>query len=145
MTRQINDAGIALIKATEGLRLEAYQDSVGIWTIGYGHTGTDVHQGEVITEAEADDLLRYDLQIAEECVESTCPGLSDNRFAACVSFVFNLGCSAFKHSTLVKMIWAEDWDAAAAEFQRWDRAGGKVLIGLVNRRRAEAELFSEPA
>lgn len=142
MTRAINAAGLELIKRSEGLRLDAYQDSVGVWTVGYGST-KGVKAGDTITVDEAINRLRADLADAEACVEATCPGLSDNRFSACVSFVFNLGCSAFKHSTLVKMIWAEDWDAAAAEFQRWNRAGGNVLPGLTKRRLAEAALFSE--
>jgi len=142
MTRAINAAGLELIKRAEGLRLDAYLDSVQVPSIGYGHTA-GVKLGQTITEQQAEDFLRADLADAEACVEATCPGLSDNRFSACVSFVFNLGCSAFKHSTLVKMIWAEDWDAAAAEFQRWNRAGGNVLPGLTKRRLAEAALFSE--
>lgn len=143
MPREINKAGLALIQRFEGLRLEAYQDSVGVWTVGYGHTGTDVHPGEVITEAEADDLLRYDLQIAEECVESAVPGLTDNQFAACVALAFNIGCSAFKNSTLVKLCWAKDFLGSASQFARWDMAGGRHLPGLANRRRAESALFSE--
>lgn len=142
MPREINKAGLALIQRFEGLRLEAYQDSVGVWTIGYGHT-KNVGPGDTLTEDEADDRLLDDLQTAEECVESAVPGLTDNQFAACVALAFNIGCSAFKNSTLVKLCWAKDFLGAASQFSRWDMAGGRHVPGLANRRRAEAALFSE--
>lgn len=142
----ISDAGIELIKKFEGCRLTAYLDSVGILTIGYGHTGSLVVKGLVISQAEADELLRTDVQIAERCIDAavTVP-LTQAEFDALCSFVFNLGCGAFKGSTLLKKLNASDYDGAGEEFKRWDKAGGEVLAGLTRRRFAEAELFESTA
>lgn len=138
----VSDEGLELIKRFEGCRLTAYQDSVGIWTIGYGHTGPLVVEGQTITEQEADGLLRHDARIAENCVAKlvTVP-LTQNEFDALCSFVFNLGCGNFRNSTLLRKLNAGDYDGAAAEFKRWDKAGGQVLAGLTRRREAEAEMF----
>lgn len=137
-----SDRGLAIIKSFEGLRLKAYQDSVGIWTIGYGHTGADVFADLTIDEAEADNLLRQDLADAESCIEAYVNlTISQEQFDALCSFVFNLGCKAFKNSTLVKLINAYQFEAAALQFSRWAKAGGVELAGLVRRREAERELF----
>ena len=137
----IGSAGIALIKEFEGCRLQAYQDSVGVWTIGYGST-TDVGPGQAITQAEAEDRLLEDLKHAETCVNGavTVP-LTQHEFDALVAFVFNLGCGNFRKSTLLRKLLDSDFDGAALEFRRWDKAGGQVLAGLTRRRAAEAELF----
>ena len=133
--------GLALIKKFEGCRLRAYQDSVGVWTIGVGHT-KGVEKGDVITEEQADEYLRADLSEAEECVNRalTLP-LTQGEFDACVSFVFNVGCGAFRGSTLLKRILDGDLDGARLELARWNKAGGQVLAGLTARRKAEAEMF----
>ena len=127
-----------LIKQFEGLRLEAYRCPAGVWTIGYGHTA-GVRQGMKITEAEAERLLAEDLKPVLEALPE---GLSDNRRAALASFVFNVGVGAFSGSTLRRMI-VENADnpRIADEFARWRYGGGKVIPGLVARRRAEAELY----
>lgn len=138
----ISPKGLDLIKRFEGLRLTAYDDGVGVMTIGYGST-KGVKVGDTITEEEAEDRLRDDLAAAEECVNGAVPGVSQSQFDAAVSLCFNIGCSAFKNSTLVKLIWAGDFAGAASQFARWDMAGGRHLPGLANRRRAEAALFSE--
>ena len=96
MTRTINAAGLALVKAQEGLRLEAYADGGGVWTIGYGHTG-GVKPGDVISSARAEMLLEADLLVAEEAVTRlVMVPLSDNQFAALVDFVLNEGEGAIK-------------------------------------------------
>lgn len=131
-----------LIKQFEGLRFEAYRCPAGVWTIGYGHTA-GVRQGMKITEAEAERLLAEDLP---PVLAALPPGLNDNRKAALASFVFNVGVGAFRRSTLRQMIVENpDNPRIADEFSRWRYGGGKVLPGLVARRRAEAELyFTEP-
>lgn len=143
MARQINEAGLELVKVYEGLRLKAYQDSVGVWTIGYGST-KGVKPGDVITDEQAEALLRRDLAEAEAAVTRLVKhDLTDNQFAALVSFVFNLGSGNFSMSTLLKKINSGDMAGAAKEFKRWNRAGKKVLAGLVRRRDAEAALFQD--
>lgn len=141
MTRHINDAGLNLVKKYEGLKLRAYRCPAGVWTVGYGST-KGVHEGMVITQDEADRRLRDDLGEAERAVETlvTAP-LHDNEFAALVSFVFNLGAGAFAKSTLRKLINEKQNLVASLEFKRWNKAGGKVLPGLVARRAEERTLF----
>lgn len=141
--RRINAAGLALIKQFEGLELKAYVDPVGALTIGYGSTGPHVKPGMVITEAEAEDLLRDDLARFEKAVASMCPVATDNQFAAMVSLAFNAGAGegGFKTSTLRRKHNEGDHMGAAAEFARWNKAGGRVLNGLVRRRAAEAQLY----
>jgi lysozyme len=138
--RKTNLAGIDLIKRYEGLRLKAYQCSAGVWTIGYGHT-KEVSEGMVISPATADAFLRDDLAVAESAVEKVKVALNDNEFSALVAFVFNVGVGAFTQSTLLKKLNAEQFDAAADEFLRWNKSGGKALKGLARRRAAERALF----
>ena len=140
-TRQISQRGVDLIKSFEGLELTAYKDAVGILTIGYGSTGAHVTPGLTITPAQAEKLLRDDLTRFEACVEKAVPGLSDNRFAACVSLAFNIGCSAFEGSSVCRLARAGDHGAAQRSFSLWNKAGDKVLAGLVRRRAAESELY----
>lgn len=139
---KISQRGIDLIKEAEGLRLDAYQDSVRVWTIGYGHTG-DVRVGQRITKAEAEQILRDDLDVFEHGVlKATEPRkLTQGQFDALVSFAFNLGLGNLKSSTLLKKLNAGDAAGASFEFQRWVYAGGKKLPGLVKRREAERALF----
>ena len=143
------DAGVALIKRFEGLELEAYQDSVGIWTIGYGHTsaaGTpEVKPGMRVTEEEAEAILRQDLQKFERDVDGAVKvDLNQNEFDALVSFTFNVGIGNLKSSTLLRKLNRDDRIGASEEFPRWNKAGGRVLTGLVRRRAAEKALFLEP-
>lgn len=137
--------GIALIKQFEGLRTCAYLDAAGIWTIGYGHTGDEVRSGARIDAAQADALLRQDLDAAEASVRAlvTQP-LVQASFDALASFVFNIGATAFAGSTLLRRLNAADFEGAAAEFERWRYAGGRVLPGLLRRRIAERTLFLSP-
>lgn len=143
-----NKEGLDLIKKFEGLRLKAYQDTVGKWTIGYGHT-LNVSKGDEITEDTATSFLLTDLEYAETAVMEACrrksgSPLSSNAFSALCSFVFNLGKGNFRKSTLLKLILEDNMEAAADEFQKWCNAGGKKLPGLMARRLAEKELFLKP-
>lgn len=134
--------GLALTEEFEGLRLTAYQDSVGVWTIGYGHTGADVHAGLTITQQQASDLLMQDVSSAVAAVNRlvTVP-LTQNQFDALVDFTFNLGQGNLAKSTLLREVNAGNFAAAAAQFIVWDRAGGVEVAGLKRRREAEAALF----
>ncbi len=140
----ISETGLELIKDHEGCVLTAYPDpgtGGDPWTIGYGST-RGVTQGMMITREEADARLREDVHNAEQCVNrSTNVILTQNQFDALVSFVFNVGCKAFQGSTLLRKLNAGDIDGAANEFQRWNKGGGKVLKGLVIRRKSEEETF----
>ncbi|WP_332061124.1 lysozyme [Bartonella sp. CB74] len=144
--RKISKEGLMLIKQWEGLRLHAYQDPIGIWTIGYGHTSAAgkpiVHKNMNITEKAAEDILCRDLKQFERSVEQAVTvSLTDEQFAALVSFCYNVGTTAFCNSTLLKKLNKGDYEAVPAELQRWTKAGGKRLQGLVNRRAAEAGLW----
>lgn len=141
-TPRTNEAGRALIKRFEGLRLDAYLCPAGVWTIGYGHTG-DVRSGDRITEHQADAILDVDLDRFERAVGELTDGLelNENQFSALVSFAFNLGEAALTRSTLLRHLRAGDLERAADEFRKWVYAGGQVLPGLVKRRAAERELF----
>lgn len=146
MTRKTATRGIELIKEFEGCRLTAYKCPAGVWTIGYGHTGTvdgkAVASGMTITAAKATQLLKSDLAKFEAAVNSyvTAP-ITQNMFDALVSFTYNCGAGALKSSTLLKKLNARDYDGSAAEFPKWNKAGGKVLNGLVRRRERERQLF----
>ena len=144
MARIINAAGLALVKASEGLRLEAYQDTSGIWTIGYGHTKR-VKPGDSISAEQAELLLEADLMAAEEAVAGLVKvPLNDNQFSALVSFVFNAGASAFAKSTLLKKLNEGGYGLVPACLKSWIFDNGKVQPGLVKRRAAEAALWSVP-
>lgn len=142
MARKVNQAGEQIIKSFEGKELKAYKCPAGIWTIGYGDT-ENVKQGMIITEAEADARLSNRLN------KDFCPAverlvkvkINDNQFSALVSLVYNIGVGAFEKSTLLRKLNAGDFAGAAEQFDRWNKAGGKVLNGLVKRRAAERKLF----
>jgi GH24 family phage-related lysozyme (muramidase) len=148
--RQINAAGLDLIKEFEGYfklipgttNVTTYLDPVNVPTIGYGHTGPDVTMGLVITQDQAEALLRRDLADAERGVAQlvTVP-LNDNEFAALVSFTFNLGADTLANSTLLHLLNAGQRAEAADQFLRFRFADGQELPGLVRRREAERALF----
>ena len=138
-----SNKGLALTKSFEGLRLEAYQDSAGVWTVGYGHTGPGVAEGMTVTDAEAEALLLADLADAVRCVNRKVTGtISQGQFDAMVDFCFNAGRGNFLQSTLLRKVNSVDFAGAAAQFGLWVHAGGEVVPGLVRRRKAEAEMFS---
>ena len=141
---KISDAGIDLIKEFEGCKLAAYQDSVGVWTVGFGATGGDVCQGLTITQDDAEKRLRKHLEGVERAIgRLVSVPLTQGEFDALCSFVYNLGEGALAKSTLLKMLNASDYDGAAQQFLRWNRAGGQVLAGLTRRREAEMRRFEE--
>ena len=139
---EISQKGLDFIKQFEGVRKKAYLDSVNIPTIGVGHTGPDVEMGMEITDEQVDEYLQEDVKEAEDAVNKLVKvDLTQDQFDALVSFTFNLGAGSLQQSTLLKKLNAGDTDGAVQEFQRWNRAGGKVLVGLTKRRLGEADLF----
>lgn len=141
MTRRIGPKGLALIKSSEGLRLKAYLCPAGVPTIGYGSTGPHVRMGMTVTNAEADALLRKDLERFEAGVSEMAVEVTPGQYSALVSFAFNLGLKALEDSTLLRKHKDGDYAGAAAEFGKWVNAGGKKLPGLVKRRAAERALY----
>jgi GH24 family phage-related lysozyme (muramidase) len=145
--RHINQKSIDLIKSFEGLYLDAYKCSADVWTIGYGHTGMThndgtVHKGRTITEERAEELLAYDMQYFEKVVQRLVTvEVNDDMFGALVSFAFNCGEGNLKKSTLLRKLNEGDYDGAAEQFIRWNKAGGKTLNGLTRRRASEERLF----
>ena len=138
----ISQKGINLIKNFEGCRLTAYKCPANILTIGYGHTGSDVHTGQKITQEEAEKLLRQDLIVHCNNVSRLVKvPLNQNQFDALVSFEYNVGYGAFMNSTLLKLLNQKKYKEASEQFGRWRFAGGKILAGLVKRREAEKQLF----
>lgn len=147
MARKMNAAGLALVKKYEGCSLVSYRCPAGVLTVGVGHTGSDVREGMVITQEQADELLKNDLSRFEAGVDAIL-GLTpttDNQFSALVSFAFNLGLHALLKSTLMKKHKARDYAGAALQFMSWDkiRKDGQLvpLAGLTARRNAERELY----
>ena len=143
----INQATLDLIKRFEGLRLTAYQDSVGVWTIGYGTTtragiGVEVTPGMEINEADAEAFLKMALEkFAAQIIPAFKRKPTENQFGAMLSLAYNIGPTAFKKSTCLKRFNAGDTEGAAEALTWFKKAGGKVLRGLVRRRAAERELF----
>jgi lysozyme len=145
----LNEAGLALIKSHEGLRLEAYPDpatKADPWTIGYGHTSAagppTVKPGLRISRQEAEDILKRDLATFERHVRSRVKvALNDNQFSALVSFCFNVGPGNFNRSGVLKAVNAKQFDLVPARLMLWNRAAGKVMRGLTRRRAEEGELF----
>lgn len=141
-----SQTGINLIKGFEGKRLTAYDDGVGVWTIGYGTikypNGVRVKKGDTCTDAQAESYLKNDLVKFESAINRLVKApLNQNQFDALASFTYNLGETNLSKSTLLKKLNAKDYASAADQFLVWNRAGGKVLNGLVRRREAERNLF----
>lgn len=141
-----SDVGVNLISGFEDTRFKAYDDGVGVWTIGTGTTvypnGVKVKQGDNCTPDQAKAYFKHDLAKFEKTVsESVIVPLNQNQFDALVSLTYNIGSGAFKGSTLLKSLNKGDYLAAADQFLVWNKAGGRVSAGLVNRRKAEMKLF----
>ena len=133
---KINEEGLALIKSFEGCKLVAYKCPAGVWTIGYGHTA-GVYEGQVITQAQADNMLKSDMKKYEKYVtDNVKMQLNENQFSALVSFCYNCGVGNLR--TLIKGRTAQQ---IAEAMLLYNKGGGKVLAGLVRRRKAERELF----
>jgi len=145
----LSDAGIDLIKRSEGLRLIPYLDQGGFWTVGYGHkmSGAELEAGRnkrSIDQATADALLASDVQWASSEVNRMVRvPLSQGQFDALVDFVFNLGSGRLATSTLLKMLNQGDYDGAGKQLLHWEMAGGNVQLGLKLRREAELAMWEE--
>ncbi len=139
---QLSNNGLKMIKQFEGCSLTVYKDVAGFPTIGVGHLIKPGEKFTTITQAQADDLLRSDARRFEIGVSNlvTVP-LTQNQFDALVSFSFNLGLNALTTSTLLKKLNSGDYKGAADEFLKWNRAGGKVVQGITNRRTEERRIF----
>jgi lysozyme len=136
--------GIEQIKTFEGFRSMPYEDGAKKLTVGYGHMivpGDGCIKGSPITMGQATSLLTKDLNTAENCVNQVGTELTQNQFDALVSFVYNLGCTAFKNSTMFKLLQENNIEAAAQEFPRWDRVAGVPNQGILKRRLAEQVCF----
>lgn len=135
--------GIALIKRFEGFRQNAYQDVVGVWTIGYGFT-KGVQAGDIMSRAQADERLAEELRDYEQAVMRATGGdVTQSQFDALVSFAWNVGAKGMAGSSVIKAHKRKDYQAAARAFALWNKAGGKVWPGLTRRRAAEAALYLE--
>jgi lysozyme len=148
----IGASGLALIKTHEGLRTAAYADPVGIPTVCYGHTGSDIQFDRRYTPAECDRILINDVAAHQIVLlpgsRYNCIGnvpLNQNQLDALTSFTFNVGTSKFCKSTMARRLLVKDYRGAAAEFPKWANAtvGGRPvkLPGLIKRRAAEKTLF----
>ena len=136
------ELALDLISKWEGFSPHPYEDVVGIQTIGYGHVILPGEEFDTLTHDEALDLLEADMQIAIECLDNYAEvDLTPEMEAALISFIFNVGCGAFRGSTLLRLLNKGDYAGASKQFSRWNKAGGNVVCGLTNRRAAEAELF----
>lgn len=140
----INKKGLELIKKYEGFSEKPYRCPGGKWTIGYGHVILYHEKKSLtkVTKKQAEELLKNDVKIAEQCVDRfVSVPLDGDQFSALVSFVYNLGGGNFHRSTLRRLLNMCNYDGAAKEFPRWNRAGGRVLRGLTKRRLDEQKLF----
>ena len=138
---QLSKTGIELLKHFEGCELKAYQDSVGVWTIGYGHT-KGIYEGLEITQSEAEKMLQDELPEYEGYItDKVVPMLQQHEYDALVCWVYNLGPTNLSSSTLLKRLNAGEFKDVPFQMKRWDKAGGQPLLGLTRRRNAEALLF----
>tara|TARA_R100001440_G_scaffold42428_1_gene62152 strand:+ start:75 stop:512 length:438 start_codon:yes stop_codon:yes gene_type:complete len=138
----ISKEGLSLIKKFEGCELEAYLCPAGVWTIGYGHT-KDVKEGDKINKEEADYLLQEEMIEYESYINDFVEvPLEQNQFDALCSWVYNLGPTNLKNSTMLRVLNEEKYADVPQEIKRWNKAGGEVLDGLIKRREAEAKMFA---
>lgn len=144
---QASEYLIELLKDFEGYSSTAYQDSVGVWTIGYGTThidGKPVTAGMTCTQEDAVQYIYDEVNpVCQQIEKLVKVPLGQEEFDALVDFCYNLGVGAFKSSTLLKKLNAGDYLGASEEFLKWDHAGGRVLAGLTRRRHEESDLFKE--
>lgn len=136
---------VALVKRFEGCRLTAYKCPAGVWTIGWGATGTGIREGVTWTQAQADDRLAVDLERfmtgVVRAIDARSAKPTPNELGALTSLAYNIGLAAFQASTLLRLYNAGNKSGAAQQFARWNKAGGRVLRGLVTRRDAERKVF----
>ena len=154
---QMSAPGLELLKKWEGFELKVYKDSAGLLTIGVGHLITQSEQssGDILiagvavayknglNNQQALDLLSQDVQPAEKAVnKGVIVALNQDQFDALVSFTFNIGVGAFNGSTLLKLLNQGQYAQVPVQLRRWNKAGGKVVQGLVNRRENEIKLWN---
>lgn len=142
----VSEAGVALTMQFEDCRVAVYRDPVGLPTAGCGHlvTGDDRYRvGQKLSEAQIQALIVEDLEPSVECVNDALDEkkTTQGQFDAFVDLAYNIGCSAFRHSTALRCHLAEDIAGAARGIAMWNKAGGRVLSGLVRRRAAEIALY----
>jgi lysozyme len=139
----ISQVGMNLIKSFEGCQLHSYQDVGGVWTIGFGHTA-GVRANDTINQQQADSLLLSDVESFGHAVSDLVKvPINQYQFDSLVSFCYNVGIHALATSTLLQKLNRGDYSGAANEFSQWVHAGGKVVQGLVTRRKAEQALFNK--
>ena len=141
---QLSQQGFDYLKRREELRTEAYLDSGSVPTIGYGHIGPEVHLNLVWSEQQCEDQYRQDLKPREAVVNKLVQvPLSQNQYDALVSLVFNIGNGNFANSTLLRMLNAGDYNGATKQFDRWIYDDGKIVQGLINRRKFDRDVFEK--
>lgn len=137
---KISDRGLAFIREWEGCELKAYKDTGGVWTIGVGHTGPDVKPGMTITQLEADELLRMDIEDHDPTPFLKVP-TKQHEYDAMCSLAFNIGLERFRNSTALKRHNLGNRMGAANAFLLWKFDNGKIIKGLMRRREAERKLY----
>ena len=138
---KISENGLELIKKFEGCETTAYQDSVGVWTIGFGHT-KGVEEGQTCSIEDAESMLADEMDEYEGYINNMVKvDLQQHEFDALVAWVYNLGPTNLGESTMLKVLNGGQFDRVPDEMNRWTRAGGKILEGLVRRRQAESLMF----
>ena len=138
---KISEDGLELIKKFEGCETTAYQDSVGVWTIGFGHT-KGVEEGQTCSIEDAESMLADEMDEYEGYINDMVKvDLQQHEFDALVAWVYNLGPTNLGESTMLKVLNGGQFDRVPDEMNRWTRAGGEILEGLVRRRQAESLMF----
>lgn len=148
--KDISENGYAIIRDFEGFRADAYLDTGGVWTIGFGTirypNGTKVKKGDKCTRGQAELWLMNDAKWVDACLDKYVTSkLTQNQFDALASFVYNVGETAFSKSTMLTLLNQSKFDLASSQFDRWIYDNGKVINGLVNRRTQEKQLFLKVA
>ena len=140
---KISENGLELIKKFEGCETTAYQDSVGVWTIGFGHT-KGVEEGQTCSIEDAESMLADEMDEYEGYINNMVKvELQQHEFDALVAWVYNLGPTNLGERTMLKVLNGGQFDRVPDEMNRWTRAGGKILEGLVRRRQAESLMFQD--
>ena len=140
---KISEDGLELIKKFEGCETTAYQDSVGVWTIGFGHT-KGVEEGQTCSIEDAESMLADEMDEYEGYINNMVKvDLQQHEFDALVAWVYNLGPTNLGESTMLKVLNGGQFDRVPDEMNRWTRAGGEILEGLVRRRQAESLMFQD--
>ena len=138
---KISEDGLELIKKFEGCETTAYQDSVGVWTIGFGHT-KGVEEGQTCSIEDAESMLADEMDEYEGYINNMVKvDLQQHEFDSLVAWVYNLGPTNLSESTMLKVLNGGQFDRVPDEMNRWTRAGGEILEGLVRRRQAESLMF----